>query len=262
MSNRQRGEASPANATSEPSLAERGRTLVYLRNVGSLATLSTKHPDWPFGSVMPYALDDLGRPIFLISALAMHTQNLLRDRRASLLVTPPEVDDDPLGTARVTLMGTVTPVPQEARAPVRDGYLARHADASVWVDFGDFGFYRMEVTDIYFVGGFGVMGWVSAEDYYGAAVDPLADIAASILRHMNADHSEALVLMAQHFGACVAESARMTMVDRCGCRLQVTSANTTQSLRLQFPHQVRNANEVRQVLTAMTQQARAAGMSG
>ncbi|HEY6373432.1 MAG TPA: pyridoxamine 5'-phosphate oxidase, partial [Candidatus Sulfotelmatobacter sp.] len=60
----------------EPSFAERVRTLVYLGRLGSLSTLSRKQPGFPFGSVMPYGLDAQGRPLFLISTMAMHTQNL------------------------------------------------------------------------------------------------------------------------------------------------------------------------------------------
>jgi putative heme iron utilization protein len=60
----------------EPSFAERARTLVYISRIGSLSTLSRRQPGFPFGSVMPYGLDEHGRPIFLISAMAMHTQNL------------------------------------------------------------------------------------------------------------------------------------------------------------------------------------------
>jgi putative heme iron utilization protein len=42
--------------------------LVYLGRVGSLSTLSRKQPGFPFGSVMPYGLDDHANPIFLIAA--------------------------------------------------------------------------------------------------------------------------------------------------------------------------------------------------
>src|SRR5438477_12496181 len=87
----------------EPTFAERARTLVYLGRLGSLSTLSRKQPGFPFGSVMPYGVDDRGRPIFLISTMAMHTQNLQADPRASLLVTQPGPTDDPLGSSRVTL---------------------------------------------------------------------------------------------------------------------------------------------------------------
>jgi len=107
---------------------------------------------------MPYGLDDHGRPIFLISTMAMHTQNLQADSRASLLVTQEDAGD-PLGASRVTLVGNVLPVPNAEVAEARKLYLARYANSKYWVDFEDFCFYRMNVVDVYYVGGFGVMGW-------------------------------------------------------------------------------------------------------
>src|SRR3979490_1233723 len=70
----------------EPSHAERIRTLMSLSSVATLSTISRKHAGYPFGSLMPFALDSLGRPIFLISNMAMHTQNLKTDPRCSLFV--------------------------------------------------------------------------------------------------------------------------------------------------------------------------------
>jgi heme oxygenase (biliverdin-IX-beta and delta-forming) len=95
------GPASDQPPVPEPTFAERARTLVYLGRVGSLSTLSRKQPGFPFGSVMPYGLDDHGRPIFLMSSMAMHTQNLQADARASLLVTQEDNDGEPLGASRV-----------------------------------------------------------------------------------------------------------------------------------------------------------------
>ncbi len=70
----------------EPTYAERVRTPVSLGNIATLSTASRKRPGYPFGSLMPYAVDEGGRPIFLISSIAMHTQNLQEDPRASLFV--------------------------------------------------------------------------------------------------------------------------------------------------------------------------------
>jgi len=103
----------------EPAFAERGRTLMYLGRIGSLSTLSRKQPGFPFGSVMPYGLDDHGRPIFLISTMAMHTQNLQADARASLLVTQDDTGGDPLGASRVTLVGNVLPLTESEVAEAR-----------------------------------------------------------------------------------------------------------------------------------------------
>jgi len=160
-----RKHAGPGSATDlppvpEPTFAERTHTLVYLGRMGSLSTLSRKQPGFPFGSVMPYGLDDHGRPIFLISTMAMHTQNLQADPHASLLVTQQDTEGEPLGASRVALLGNVLPVPKPELAESRKLYLERHANSKYWVDFEDFSFYRMDVVDVYYVGGFGVMGWV------------------------------------------------------------------------------------------------------
>ena len=61
--------------------------MAYLGRTGALATLSRKYPCHPFASVMPYALDELGQPLMLISSMAMHTQNL-RPIRARVCSSP------------------------------------------------------------------------------------------------------------------------------------------------------------------------------
>ena len=240
----------------EPSHAERARTLVHLQRTGCLSTLLRRQPGWPFGSVMPYGLDDRGRPIFLISTMAMHTQNLLGDERASLLVTPADISGDPLGAARVTLMGSVTKMPKEEVAQVRELYLARHANASYWVDFNDFGFFRMAIADIYFVGGFGSMGWVAAGDYTAAAVDPLADEASDLIREINGEQAETLLLLAKVFGNVDAQQATMTALDRLGFHLRIRTSDRMQGGRVAFTSPVSNGQEVRAGLAGMATQAR------
>src|ERR1700719_616603 len=137
------GPASDQPPVPEPTFAERARTLVYLGRIGSLSTLSRKQPGFPFGLVMPYGLDDRGQPIFLISTMAMHTQNLQADPRASLLVTPADAGGDPLGASRVTLVGNVLPIPKSEAQAARQLYLQRYENSKYWVDFEDFSFYRM-----------------------------------------------------------------------------------------------------------------------
>src|SRR5450631_1802252 len=116
------GSTSDQPTAPEPSFAERARTLMYLGRIGSLSTLSRKQPGFPFGSLMPYALDTQGRPIFLISTMAMHTQNLQADPRASLFVTEPGASGDPLGSSRVTLIGNVVRIPEPELAGARTLY--------------------------------------------------------------------------------------------------------------------------------------------
>jgi putative heme iron utilization protein len=240
----------------EPSHAERIRTLISLASIGTLSTLSRKHPGFPFGSLMPFALDPAGRPIFLISNMAMHTQNLKTDPRCSLFVGQASADGDPLGAARATLIGQAEPVPEPDTACVRERYLARHENSRYWVDFTDFGFFRLQPADLYYVGGFGVMGWVDAGDYEEAAPDPLAEAAPGILAHMNGDHVDSMVLLARAYARMEAAEATMTSVDRLGFSLRLKTKDGIKGARINFLREVATAQETRKVLVEMVQQIR------
>ena len=252
--------ASDQPTVPEPSFAERARTLMYMARIGSLSTLSRKQPGFPFGSVMPYGLDEHGRPIFLISTMAMHTQNLQADPRASLLVTQENAGDDPLGASRVTLMGNALQVPEAEVAEARKLYLARYANSKYWVDFEDFSFYRMDAVDVYYVGGFGVMGWVSDSDYEQAKPDPLADAKGEIIQHMNDDHKDALILLARIFASIESQEATITAVDRLGFHVRLKTQDGVRGARIAFLREVSNPAETRNVLVEMVQQARASVM--
>ena len=240
----------------EPSFAERARTLVHQGRTGTLATLSRRHPGHPFASIMPYALDAGGRPLFLISSMAMHTQNLGGDARASLLVTQPGAAGDPLASGRVTLMGHAERLTGDDVATARSAYLAAHANAAYWVDFEDFSFWRLDVDDVYFVGGFAAMGWVEAADYRAARADPLAEVAESIMEHMNQDHADALLAYARFFAGEAADEARMVAVDRLGFKLHLRNGERRWSTRIAFPREVTTAADSRAVLIEMARAAR------
>jgi putative heme iron utilization protein len=243
-------------AAPEPTYAERARTLVHLARSGMLSTLSRRHPGHPFGSVMPYALDPNGAPLLLISGMAMHTQNLEADARGSLLATQPGWIEDPLAGGRVTLMGRAAPVPERERWDAREAYLARHPNAAFWVDFEDFAFWRLEVADVYFVGGFAAMDWVTGEAYAAAHPDPLADAAEGILEHMNRDHADALLALSRAHADAAAEDATMLSVDRLGFRVRMRSGARLHAARISFPREVTTAEECRSALIEMTRAAR------
>jgi len=241
----------------EPSYAERARTLVHVGRTGMLATVSRRRSGHPFGSVMPYGLDDAGRPLFLISSMAMHTQNLETDRRASLLVMAPGAMEDPLGSGRVTLLGEAARVPTGEVAAARERYLERQPQAAYWVDFGDFSFWRLEVAEAYFVGGFAAMDWVDGGAFLAARPDPLADVAGDIIEHMNRDHPDALVTFARVLGSEEADEATMLAVDRLGFKLRLQSGERLSGCRISFAREVRTAEDARTVLIEMLRACRA-----
>ncbi|HEY3742438.1 MAG TPA: pyridoxamine 5'-phosphate oxidase family protein [Bryobacteraceae bacterium] len=145
--------------------ATHAKLLFMEQKMAVLSTNSTRHGGFPFGSVVGYAVDGESRPLLLISRLAVHRRNLAADVRASLTIFDDEAVGDPTSASRVTIMGEVHPVPEPDLLDARTAYLAKHPEARQWIDFGDFAMLRMEIKDLYFIAGFGSMGWILPEDF-------------------------------------------------------------------------------------------------
>jgi putative heme iron utilization protein len=244
-----------------PTHAERCRTLASLAISGTLSTLARDPAGFPYGSLVTVAIDDVGRPLLLLSELAEHTGNLhLRPEASVLLTEPLGSHDQPLALGRVTLLGLCAAVPEAERAAVREAFLAKQPSAAGYVEFKDFAFYRLEPAALRYVGGFGRMSWVTPDDYRAARPDPLAPAAAGILQHMNDDHADAVLAYARVLaGIADAESATMTAVDRYGFDLAVITPKGPRAARLEYDGgaTVDTSDAVRRVLVAMVKRARA-----
>ncbi len=130
---------------------------------GSLGSL-TKDLS-PFVSLVTVAAAGPRLVAMLLSDLAVHTQNLLRNPSASLLLVPDDGEsDDPLQSARVTLTGAVTRLTRQEDGDVREAFLAKHPSAAMYADFGDFAFHVLHVDQAHLVAGFGKIVTVSGDD--------------------------------------------------------------------------------------------------
>ena len=156
---------------SEESHAQLARALVTGTNRGALSTVGLDPPGYPFGSVATYALDESGRPVVCMSTLAPHTKNVAADPRASLLVAEPVPEgSDPLAVGRATLVGDLLPLAGGERAEARTLYLGANPASASYLDFADFGFWRLEVRSVRYVGGYGLMSWVDPGEYAAACL--------------------------------------------------------------------------------------------
>jgi putative heme iron utilization protein len=239
-----------------PTHAERARTLVSAISTATLCTLAREPAGYPYGSLVTFALS-AGDPVFLISELAEHTQNLRADARASLLVAESR-PGDPLANGRVTLVGRCLPVAAPLLAHARAAYLSRWPDAGYYADFKDFAFWSLEVSSLRYIGGYGRMSWVEVADWRAAEPDPIAPDAAAILEHMNQDHADALPLYCRAFTrASDVQSPRMTSIDRLGFEMSVVTPAGTRTLRLGFAEPIASKTEARQALVGLLVAARA-----
>lgn len=252
------GAVSFTDEVKAPSHAERARTLVAGQKTGTLCTLALEPVGYPYGSFVTFALHD-GQPVFLISRIAEHTRNLAADGRASLLVHEAG-KADPLANGRVTLIGPCARLARDAAdlPAVREAFLTAHANAGYYVDYADFDFWRLELSAVRFIGGYGRMSWVTADDFRRAEPDPLASASARVLDHMNQDHADSLLLYARAFtSARSPEKAVMTAIDRYGFEMTITTPDGVGPARLAFEQPIASAQEARTVLVALVREAEA-----
>jgi putative heme iron utilization protein len=237
-----------------PTHAERARTLVAGIGTATLCTVALDPAGYPYGSFVTLALDG-GQPVFLISALAEHTKNLIRDSRASVLLAENGAAD-PLANGRVTLVGECARLDGDG-GTARSAFLETHPNAGYYADFKDFSFWKMDVQSVRYIGGYGRMSWVTREDWLASEPDPLVADAAKIVDHMNEDHADAVVSYCHAFSrATEISEACMTGVDRYGFEISAITAEGPRPVRVAFRNAVTTSREARKALIALLEQAR------
>jgi putative heme iron utilization protein len=218
---------------------------------GALATLMPASGD-PYCSLVNVATAADGAPLLLISRLAVHTKNILADRRVSLMIDERK-EGDPLQGARVMLMGTAA---TSDDPDVRRRYLDRQPEAEMFAGFADFAFYLVTLKSAHLVAGFGRIVDLKPQDILTETGDAAELIAAEpgILAHMNGDHADAVRLYATKLLGAPDGEWRCVGCDPEGLELQQGRT----ALRLPFPQRVRAPGVLRQVLKQMADEARAA----
>lgn len=239
------------------SAAEEARTLVVASTVGALATLTGDGDPW--ASLVTYGALPDGNPVLCLSRMAEHGRNVMADARASLVVSQRELPSDPLAAARVTLAGRVRRAGGDSGEEARAVHLAAVPSARTYIDFSDFSLWILEVERVRWVGGYGRMDSVSAEHYASAAPDPVSERAPGAVAHLNADHGDALLLIAAVLaGYPDAVAADCTAIDRYGIDLSVETARGRAPARVAFAAPLSAGAELRGATVELTRRAQAA----
>ena len=227
------------------------RRILRLADTGSLATLNADGS--PFASLATVATTPSGEPVFLVSRLAVHTQNLDRDPRASLLLVAPGGEaGDPLAGARLSLTGSVT-APEDDPA-LKRRFLARHPEARGYSGFPDFSFRRFMPAGAHLVAGFGRIVDLAPADFLidVTGAEAMIESEEGAVGHMNEDHAEAIALYATRLLGQPDGEWRMTGADPAGADLRCGTLRA----RLDFPAPVRTPAELRKMLIDLAGEAR------
>ncbi len=221
--------------------SRQARALLLKEYRGVLSTHSKSMPGYPFGSVVPYCLDDQGRPLILISRIAQHTQNLQSDARCSMLVGERGAEDIQ-AVGRVTVMAQAQKLTDEAavdRAAQR--YYRYFPESQSYHSAHDFDFWVLAPVRYRFIGGFGAIHWLDEV----ALANPFAGaVETSMVDHMNTDHAKAIAHYVELAGLPQTEPASLVGIDSEGMHLRIG-----QSLCwLGFSHTCNTPSQIRQTL--------------
>lgn len=219
----------------------------------SSATLATQQDGQPFASlVTPAASPDLS-PLLWLSSLSEHTRHLQREPRCALLFSGPPESVNPQTAPRVTLTGTAEQIHDPA---LKARWLARHPYAALYADFADFALWRITPMGALMVGGFARATRLRTAQLRPdpVAVAAIGEAEAEIIAHVNADHADAVAVIATVLlrgapGAWLLTAVDVDGLDMC-CEESV--------LRLDFAAPARDADSVRGELIRTARQARAA----
>jgi len=156
---------------------EAALALLHEASCGTLATLSTQLPGYPYATATPFVLDEAHRPVFCVSALAEHTRNLVADSRTSLSVLKSE-GAHVQSAARITLVGDTRPCSPAPDLVAR--YLRYQPEAEQYLAL-DFQFFCLTPARLRFIGGVGKMGWLEETEWSALPALPLQE-EASLLK--------------------------------------------------------------------------------
>lgn len=220
------------------------------------AALAALEPDtgFPLSSRVALATDLDGSPVILTSTLSGHTAAILADPRCSLLCGEPG-KGDPLAHARISLFAEALKVERgsETHKRLRRRYLARHPKAELYVDFGDFSFFKLDVQRASLNAGFGKAYALNREDLIlpEEGLSAFSEWEEGAVAHMNEDHCDAV----KRYGEVLAKAGqgnwRITGLDPEGVDLAAGDMVT----RIWFPKMVSSKGEIRGVLVDLAKEA-------
>jgi len=113
----------------ETDYTKEARDFVTMNKNAILSTISVDKPGYPFGSIVPYDIDNQGRIIIQVADISQHYKNLAADHRGSIIVTDQFGSHDPQAYARATLLADFSVVPNDEFEEVGWSYKGRFPES-------------------------------------------------------------------------------------------------------------------------------------
>ena len=168
-------------------------------NAAILSTMSKKYEGYPFGSFITYVSDKNRTLLMYTSDIAQHTKNLKTNSKACVTLFKLDTEYDKQNSSRLTLMGDLKDVPVDDLEECQERFIKFLPESKKYSSMHDFKFYKLEISRIRWIGGFGDIAWLNPKNWQDV-LPRWAKNEKMMIDHMNDDHANVLqsALHAQH----------------------------------------------------------------
>ena len=139
--------------------------LLRTSNEGVLTTISDKFEGYPFGSFITYITDRDRSVIIFASNLAEHTTNIKKNSKSCFTIFSIKDHENKQDNPRMSLMGDFNKVDDSRREELKHKLKKHLPESELYLELPDFNFYKMSITNVRWIGGFGKIGWLNNDSW-------------------------------------------------------------------------------------------------
>ena len=166
-------------------LADTAQQLLAGRLQCFVASQSLEHPGYPFGSVVPYCLDQAGIPLLLLSHLSQHTKNLIADPRCTFTILE-SGNGDVQQQSRLSAIADCHSVASENSAAI-ERYFRYFPQTRSYYEQLNFRFFQLHPHRFHFNAGFATARWFGVNRII--VKNPLSpEVETALLHTLRQDH--------------------------------------------------------------------------
>lgn len=215
----------PERLSDMKEVAKLARTFIKGWDTGVLNTqFQQNEEEFPFGSVTPFVLTEEGEITILISDLAIHTKNILRNPKVGFTVFDMEASHKQ-AAARVSLTGYASLLEEEKNPEkyhrVSERYFTFFPMARNYFKAHNFYFYTIKPNHVHYIKTFGQIYSFDAGGNWNLPLPEWMGSQQGAIEHMNKDHKDALMKFSKEFIETDTQEVSLICVDGEGFHLKI-----------------------------------------
>lgn len=148
-------------------LEHAARLLMASRKVAMLSTYSqdAEMGNYPFGSMVRFAVAEDGSPLLVLSRIAEHSKHIAKNSSISLLINGQEIEGKEQETERLTLLGELHCLDQKGYSQqelqdIAQPYFDAYPESLMYWQTMDFDIYKLEIHKARYIMGFARAHWL------------------------------------------------------------------------------------------------------